>query len=196
MSRSLILLALLVSASASASVMADSSVPVVNTANILDSGARYNGNFNVNQAAGDQQQQANTRAIAIGTDASATTRVIQTLDTPANPSMNATATIGGTSFSHGNGALGVNQGAGANNQMANAMRISISAAPQSVDDSALSQQNVALLPNSGATDASKGSRQVVTSDQAFTGSRGVIQVNQSAGVGNRMANTLSIRVAD
>ncbi|MCP1445711.1 hypothetical protein J3D54_004843 [Pseudomonas sp. GGS8] len=194
MSRSLILLALL--ASVSTSAMADSSVPVVNTANILDSGARYNGNFNVNQASGDQQQQANTRAIAIGTDASATTRVIQKLDTPANSSMNATATIGGTSFSQGNGALGVNQGAGANNQMANAMRISISAAPQSVDDSALSQQNVALLPSSGATDASKGSRQVVTSDQAFTGSRGVIQVNQSAGVGNRMANTLSIRVAD
>ncbi|PQP03985.1 adhesin [Pseudomonas frederiksbergensis] len=196
MSRSLILLALIVSASVSPGAMADSSVPVLNTANILDSGARYNGNFNVNQASGDQQQQANTRAIAIGTDASATTRVIQKLDTPANPSMNATATIGGTSFSHGNGALGVNQGAGANNQMANAMRISISAAPQSVDDSALSQQNVALLPSSGATDASKGSRQVVTSDQAFTGSRGVIQVNQSAGVGNRMANTLSIRVAD
>ncbi|WP_223485017.1 adhesin [Pseudomonas sp. A-RE-19] len=194
MSRSLILLALL--ASVGTSAVADSSVPVVNTASILDSGARYKGNFNVNQASGDQQQQANTRAIAIGTDASATTRVIQKLDTPANPSMNATATIGGTSFSHGNGALGVNQGAGANNQMANAMRISISAAPQSVDDSALSQQNVALLPSSGATDASKGSRQVVTSDQAFTGSRGVIQVNQSAGVGNRMANTLSIRVAD
>ncbi|MFS2094554.1 adhesin [Pseudomonas sp. Pseusp11] len=196
MSRSLILLALVIGASVSPGAMADSSVPVVNTANILDSGARYNGNFNVNQASGDQQQQANTRAIAIGTDASATTRVIQKLDTPVNPSMNATATIGGNSFSQGNGALGVNQGAGANNQMANAMRISISAAPQSVDDSALSQQNVALLPSSGATDASKGSRQVVTSDQAFTGSRGVIQVNQSAGVGNRMANTLSIRVAD
>ncbi len=110
--------------------------------------------------------------------------------------MNATSTIGGTSFSNGNGVLGVNQSAGANNQMANAMRVSISAAPQSVDDSALSQQNVALLPNSGATGPQTGSRQVVTSDQAFTGSRGIIQVNQSAGVGNRMANTLSIRVAD
>ena len=70
------------------------------------------------------------------------------------------------------------------------------AGPQSVDDSALSQQNVAFLPSSGATGTSIGSRQVTTSDQAFTGSRGVIQVNQSAGVGNRMANTLSIRVAD
>ncbi|WP_439878789.1 adhesin [Pseudomonas prosekii] len=192
MNRSLIFLTLL----ASASAMADSNVPVVNNANIQDSGTQYKGNFNVNQAAGDQQQQTNTRAIAIGSNASATTTVRQSLDAAANPAMNATATIGGSSFSNGNGVLGVNQSAGANNQMANAMRVSISANPQSIDDSVLSQQNVALLPDSGATGAPTGSRQVVTSDQAFTGSRGVIQVNQSAGVGNRMANTLSIRVAD
>jgi hypothetical protein len=192
MNRSILFLALL----ACTSVMADSNVRTINKADIQDSGVQYKGNFNVNEAAGDQQQQTNVRAIAIGTEAGATTSITQKITTPANPSMNATATIGGTSFSNGNGVLGVNQGAGANNQMANAMRISISAGPQAVDDSALSQQNVALLPGSGATGTSTGSRQVVTSDQAFTGSRGVIQVNQSAGVGNRMANTLSIRVAD
>ena len=192
MSRSLLLFALF----GCTSVMADSGVSSVNNATLQDSGTQYRGNFNVNQATGDQQQQANVRAIAMGTQAGATTSVRQKITTPANPSMDATATIGGTSFSNGNGVLGVNQGAGANNQMANAMRISISAATQTIDDSALSQQNVALLPNSGATGTQNGSRQVVTSDQAFTGSRGVIQVNQSTGVGNRMANTLSIRVAD
>lgn len=176
--------------------MADSAVPVVNNATLQNSGAQYHGNLAVNQAAGDQQQQINSRAIAIGTQAQAGGSLKQKLTTGADRSVNATTTIGGSSFSNGNGALGVNQSAGANNQMINAMRISISAQPQSIDDSVLSQQNVALLPDSGATDASKGSRQVVTSDQAFTGSRGVIQVNQSAGVGNRMANTLSIRVID
>ncbi|CEL29161.1 adhesin [Pseudomonas sp. A1230] len=190
MNRTLLLLAVLGCTSA----MADPNS--VNSANIQDSGMQYRGNFNVNQAAGDQMQQANTKAIAIGTESQASTRVIQRIDTPADRSMNATANIGGNSFSNGNGILGVNQGAGANNQMANVTRVSISAAPQSIDDSALSQQNVALLPSSGATGTSIGSRQVTTSDQAFTGSRGVIQVNQSAGVGNRMANTLSIRVAD
>ncbi|MBA4287818.1 MAG: adhesin [Pseudomonas sp.] len=190
MNRTLLLLAVLGCTSA----MADPNS--VNSANIQDSGMQYRGNFNVNQAAGDQMQQANTKAIAIGTESQASTRVIQRIDTPADRSMNASANIGGNSFSNGNGILGVNQGAGANNQMANVTRVSISAAPQSIDDSALSQQNVALLPSSGATGTSIGSRQVTTSDQAFTGSRGVIQVNQSAGVGNRMANTLSIRVAD
>ena len=192
MSRFLLLLALL----GCTGVMADSGVRSMNNAAIQDSGTQYRGNFSVNQAAGDRQQQTNVRAIAIGTEAGATTSIQQTITTPANPSMGATANIGGTSFSNGNGVLGVNQGTGANNQMANAMRISIGAAPQAIDDSALSQQNVALLPNSGATGTANGSRQVVTSDQAFTGSRGVIQVNQSAGVGNRMANTLTIRVAD
>ena len=66
MNRSLIFLALL----ASTSAMADSSVPVQNSANIQDSGAQYNGNFGVNQAAGDQSQQANVRAIANGPSAS------------------------------------------------------------------------------------------------------------------------------
>ena len=192
MNRTLIFLALL----GSTSTMADSGVNTVNNATLHNSGANYKGNLMMNQAAGDQQQQINNRAIAIGSEASATGSITQKITTPADRSMNATSSIGGNSFSNGNGALGVNQSAGANNQMINAMRISVSAAPQSIDDSALSQQNVALLPNSGATGTSQGSRQVVTSDQAFTGSRGVIQVNQSAGVGNRMANTLSIRVAD
>ena len=78
--------------------------------------------------------------------------------------------------------------------MVNAVRVAVGAGPQSIDDNALSQQNVALQPNSGAGSFNTGSRQVVTSDQAFTGSRGVVQVNQSAGVGNRMANTLNVRV--
>ncbi|MGE7955334.1 adhesin [Pseudomonas sp. NPDC089530] len=192
MKRTLMLLALF----GCTSVLADPGSRAVDTATLQNSGAGYNGNFNVNQAAGDQQQQTNARAIAIGTDAHASTVVRQKLGTPASGAIDASSSIGGNAFSNGNGVLGVNQGAGANNQMANVARVSISAQPQSIDDSVLSQQNVALLPHSGATDASKGSRQVVTSDQAFTGSRGVIQVNQSAGVGNRMANTLSIRVAD
>ena len=167
-----------------------------NNAEINNSGANYRGNITVNQAAGDQQQQVNSRAIAIGTQGSASTRISQKLDTAPDPSLNAKAAIQGNSFSNGNGVIGVNQSAGANNQMINAVRIGISAQPQGIDDSALSQQNVALLPSSGTVAPVSGSRQVVTSDQAFTGSRGVVQLNQSAGVGNRMANTLNIRVAD
>ena len=177
---------------ASANVLAASS----NNAEISSSSADYHGNVTVNQAAGDQQQQVNIRAVAIGTEAHASTSVTQKLNTRADPSLNAKAAILGNSFSNGTGVIGINQSAGANNQMVNAVRVGISAQPQGIDDSALSQQNVALLPDSGTAPPTSGSRQVVTGDQAFTGSRGVVQLNQSAGVGNRMANTLNIRVAD
>ncbi|NUU36683.1 adhesin [Pseudomonas sp. C2B4] len=190
MNRTLLMIAMFCSASTFAQP------PVINNAEIDNSGMQYNGNLTVNQAAGDLQQQANARAIATGTNASASTQIRQRLRTIVDPNMDASSSIQGNSFSNGNGALGVNQSSGASNQQANALRISISAQPQSLDDSVLMQQNVALLNNSDPTDSTPGYRQVTTSDQAFTGSRGVIQLNQSAGVGNRMANTLSVRVVD
>lgn len=170
--------------------------PVVDNASIDASGRAYQGNLNINQAAGDALQQANVKAMAIGTQGHASTHIRQRSDFQANPQLDAKASINGNAFSNGNGMLGINQSAGAGTQQANAVRISISAVPQNIDDSILSQQNVSLANGSDATDRAPGSRQVTTSDQAFTGSRGVIQLNQSAGVGNRMANTLSVRVAD
>ncbi len=170
--------------------------PVQDNASIDNSAANYKGNLSINQAAGDQQQQANARAIAIGHEAQATTIIQQSIDTAASRARDSSASISGNAFSNGSGVLGINQSAGAATQQGNAVRISISAVPQSIDDSVLLQQNVALSNSSDPTSNAPGSRQVNTSDQAFTGSRGVVQLNQSAGVGNRMANTLSIRVSD
>ncbi|WP_397453513.1 adhesin [Pseudomonas sp. NA-150] len=196
MKRTLLALAMLCSASAFAQPPVINSAPVINNAEIDSSGQQYQGNAAVNQAAGDQQQQANARAIAIGPNASANTQIRQRLHNAADPTIDAKATISGNSFSNGSGILGVNQSAGASNQQANAVHIAISAQPQSLDDSVLKQQNVTLLNSSGSTNPTPGSRQIATSDQAFTGSRGVIQVNQSAGVGNQTANILSVRVSD
>lgn len=190
MNRTLLMIAMFCSASTFAQP------PVINNAEIDGSGMQHQGNLSVNQAAGDQLQQANARAIAIGNNASATTQIRQRMRTQVDPRIDARSSIQGDSFSHGNGVLGVNQSAGASNQQANALRISVSKQPQSIDDSVLMQQNVTLINNSDPTDSAPGNRQVATSDQAFTGSRGVIQLNQSSGVGNRTANTLSVRVMD
>ncbi|AZF15718.1 adhesin [Pseudomonas sp. R3-18-08] len=178
-------LVLMVALLGSASTMAD------NTAVIQSSGTQYEGVLSINQAAGNQQQMSNSRAIVLG--GQATNLNIQKLDGNVDPSLNAKAAILGSSFTNGNGVLGINQSAGANNQSINAVRISLNPGPQSIDDSVLLQQNTTQLTDSGLTPTT-GSRQVVTSDQAFTGSRGVIQVNQSAGVGNRVANTLGITI--
>lgn len=192
MTRSLLVLAMFCSCAA----LADSGSPVVDQAVLNSSGQNYQGNFSVNQAAGDQQQQINGRAIAIGTDAQATGQYRQQINTHADPARDARSAIEGTAFINGNGILGVNQSSGANNQQINAVRLGISASPQSIDDSVLSQQNVALLQGSGTTGHTPGNRQVATSDQAFTGSRGVVQLNQSAGVGNQSVNALSVRVSN
>ncbi|MNZ62427.1 hypothetical protein D3C78_805480 [compost metagenome] len=170
---------------------------VTNLSTIDNSGRTYQGVLSVNQAAGSQQQQINGRALAIGANANATTdfRQYQELD-GVDTSMNAQANITGSAFSNGSGVLGVNQSAGAGTQQINSLRVSVGSAAESVDDSILAQQNVVLAQNSGTAETSSGERAVAIDRQAFAGSSGVVQLNQSAGVGNRMANTVSIRVMD
>ncbi|UVE19521.1 adhesin [Pseudomonas sp. LS44] len=170
--------------------------PAQHQSRIDSSASNYRGIVSINQAAGDYQQQSNARALAIGLAGSAATQQRQTLQVDdIQPALNATASIDGAAFTAGSGVLGVNQSAGAATQQANSVRISIQTAPLSLDDSVLAQ-SVAITANSGPVVATPGERRVVTDDKAFVGSRGVVQLNQSAGVGSRMANTLSIRVAD
>ena len=150
----------------------------------------------LNQAAGDAQQQANARAIAIGKQASAQTSVIQSNDQTSNPAdVNASASIAGSSFAGSQGVVGINQGAGSGNQQINALRIA-SGLPQGLDDSALAQQSVTPASLSGAAEPQSGGRVVSVDDAAFGNSRGVVQLNQSAGVGNRSINSLGIRVTE
>lgn len=170
----------------------------VNNLSIIDnSGRTYQGVLSVNQAAGSQQQQINGRALAIGTHANASTDFHQYQEMNGiDTSMNAQANITGSAFTNGSGVLGVNQSAGAGTQQINSFRVSIASGTQSVDDSVLAQQNVVLSQDSGAAEASPGERVVAIDRQAFAGSSGVVQLNQSAGVGNQMVNTVSIRVMD
>lgn len=172
-------------------------VPLHSQALIEDSGRSYQGVLSINQAAGDQHQQINARALAIGSGASATTnlRQQQVLENP-DLSRNMQSSIEGNAFSNGNGVLGVNQSSGAGSQQINSFRTSVGAPVESLDDSILAQQSVVLSQDSGAAESGPGARIVGTDDRAFAGSSGVVQLSQSAGVGNRTVNSLSIRVMD
>ncbi|CAD5110390.1 adhesin [Zestomonas carbonaria] len=172
-------------------------LPSQNNASVTASAVGYQGVMSVNQAAGDMHQQVNGRALAIGDQAGATLGYGQSrsAELPAG-TLDATASIQGNAFSRGAGLLGVNQSAGAGNQQINAFRTSLSTRGESLDDSVLAQQSVALPKSSGPAGTETGRRLVDTDDRAFAGSSGVVQLNQSAGVGNRMVNTFSIRVAD
>lgn len=160
---------------------------------INDAGRAYSGNAMVNQAAGNQHQQINARAISAGE--LAVIRLQQGQDTQlAPPQLNARAEISGAAFSQGSGVLGVNQSSGIGNQQINAFHLSVGALPESLDDSSLAQNAAPLLQVSGVEAPIAGGRQVEIDDRSFAGSRGVVQLNQSAGVGNRMTNLLGIRI--
>lgn len=167
------------------------------SAMIDGTGRDYTGNVSVNQAAGNQNQQSNARALANGTNAHASTRQDQQVELIApDRSLDSSASIRGGSF-QGSGVVGVNQSAGLGNQQINALRISasnVASQPESLDDADLAQ-SVAVIRNSGSPAAMPGQRIVDMDDQSFAGSVGVVQVNQSAGVGNQSYNNLSIRVA-
>jgi hypothetical protein len=64
-----------------------------------------------------------------------------------------------------------------------------------LDDAALSQQNVVPATLSEVVEPPGGARIVTTDDRAFSNSQGVVQLNQSAGVGNSSINSLGIQVA-
>ena len=170
-------------------------------ANINQSGQNFQGNMMVNQAAGDNQQQANARALAIGSNAdaqaTAATNVRQNnQNSPVDPAgIDASASIGGSSFANSQGAVGINQAAGSSNQQIKAMRRA-SGLRQGLDDSAVAQQSVTPSNLSGATEPQSGERSVSVDDSAFGNSRGVVQLNQSAGVGNRSINSLGIRITE
>ena len=162
------------------------------TALIRNSVMGYSGNAMVNQAAGTEHQQANVRVIA--TTGASSARVLQRQDALIAPDrLDARARIQGAAFSNGSGVLGVNQGSGVGNQQINALRMVVEAFPESLDDSSLAQH---AAPSSSISAAmpDNGDRLVEIDDRAFSGSRGVVQLNQSAGVGNRTANHLVIRV--
>lgn len=171
------------------------------TASLNQSGQNHQGVLMINQAAGDAHQQVNARSIAIGSGANAhataTTNVKQNTDhLPINPAgMVASASIGGSSFANSNGVVGINQGAGSGNQQINALRIT-NGLVQGLDDSALAQQSVRPSSISGAAEPLSAERIVSVDDSAFSNSRGVVQLNQSAGVGNRSINSLGIRITE
>jgi hypothetical protein len=171
---------------------------VQTTAQIQDSGVGSAGLISINTAAGQDHQQINARAIAIGEHATSQLILQQKLMMESlSSAVDAHSEILGASFSQSNGLIGVNQAAGAGNQQINAYRLRLGAPGQALDDSVLSQQNVAAPANlSGSTHDAKGTRAVITDNRAFTGSRGVVQLNQSAGVGNRSVNNLSFTVVD
>ena len=165
-------------------------------AQIIDSGSNNTGVLSINQAAGEQNQQANLRALSVSSSVSqGHTQILQSITSPALESSNSRAVIGDNAFSHNHGLIGINQSAGQQNQSVNSAAISVSG---QVVGTPIAIQDQLLAISSGNSQSSNndiptGSAQTLISPTAFQGSRGVIQINQIAGSQNRAANLLTVQ---
>lgn len=164
-------------------------------ADIDASGKGYRGVVMLNQAAGELQQQVNTRVITDGRPPTIQVEQKNSLLNSASAS-DFSAYIQAESFRGGSGVLGVNQGAGLGNQQINNFQLGTRVLPSSLDDSSLAQSAAPLSTISAVEPLERGQRLVEIDDQAFSGSSGVVQLNQGAGVGNRMINSLGIQIVE
>jgi len=99
----------------------------------------------------------------------------------------ATDIIGDNAFSEIKGIFSINQASGSGSAEANLVFISIG---EKINTSALSQ-NVAKIKDGFLY---SGEFYDIISDLAFSGAKGVVQVNQSAGGGNALANTFYLNL--
>ena len=166
-------------------------------ASLIDGNALTNvqGAINVNIAAGNSNLQSNSGVIAMGEYALANNIVVQVVSSNNRlaPEQDS-AVIKDQALSQAVGWISVNQAAGQENVQSNTLSVALGIRGSSLNSESLSQVLSRTQEPTGESDDSGDSRKVAIEDSAFSGSRGVIQVNQSAGRGNVTGNQVGIRM--
>ena len=152
------------------------------------------GVLGVNQAAGVNNAQANSTVVANGGSLTAGTSSTNQQALVTTPTGAASAAIQGNAFSGTSGLTQVNQASGAGNLQRNATVIVTGDASgvASVSDTALSAA-ISKGGPAGRDNLNDQFRTASISGDAFRGASGVVQVNQSAGIGNVTANVFVLR---
>lgn len=150
----------------------------------------------VNEAAGSDNTQANVAAVAVGAGVSAA-RARVTAVTNSNQSgiagMNS-ASIGPGAFAHASGLISINQTSGHGNVQANSAVVALAPNVEVAADSMLAATTSNAGPTGTAAGATRSRQSASVATSAFSGARGLVQVNQSAGSGNATANTFALSV--
>lgn len=158
--------------------------------------AGASGRIAVNQAAGTGNAQANLAAIAVTADGGTGLVGLRSLQRPSagSPDRAASTQVRDGAFSGSRGLLSVNQVAGSGNAQTNLFAIGQLAVPAftGVDDAALAA--IAGDTSSEGAVAPSRPREARIADNAFRGSQGVVQVNQTAGVGNASTNAIVLQL--
>ena len=172
-----------------------------------DTGRRLAGRGAINLAAGSGNAQANLAAIALSPGGQGLITLQAQQSMPMLPAQraglrerDASARIDGHAFADSIGLLSVNQVAGSGNAQLNLFALGNSDADAAfaagglagLDDATLAA--VAGKQPTGETETPSGLRHAVIADDAFRGSQGVVQVNQTAGVGNFSTNAIVLQL--
>jgi hypothetical protein len=172
----------------------------INDARIGDTAGHHaSGRIAINQAAGTGNAQANLAAIALTPDGLGVIGLQSRQAVFAGDrNRDASARIDGGALRGSDGLLSINQVAGAGNAQANVIGIGQGSAGLAglllaqgvagLEDAALASI-AGDAPAEGTTTATPLREAVITGD-ALRDSRGVVQINQTAGVGNRSANAI------
>lgn len=162
-------------------------------------GAGTSGRMAVNQAAGSGNAQANLAAIAVTADGGIGVVGLQARQRPTAGALDraAAAHVQDGAFAGSSGLLSVNQVAGSGNAQTNLFAIgqlaTAAVAPfTGVDDAALAA--IAGDTSSEGAEAPSRPREARIAEGAFRGSQGVVQVNQTAGVGNASTNAIVLQL--
>lgn len=167
------------------------------TRSVIDGNAlsHVRGRLAVNIAAGDSNAQMNAGALAINLEGG--TAAAQVNVQQAAGSIRATAPdlsvaiIEGRAFVNSAGAISVNQASGVGNTQANGMVIVLGFDTVAVSESTLAATASGMKLVGPARSANLKAASI--SDTAFQGSRGLVQINQSAGSGNSTANNFAFQ---
>lgn len=149
----------------------------------------------VNMAAGDANAQQNAAAIALSPNGNASIGLFTQQNLHQNSSTSpglSVSGIGGNAFTNTMGALSINQTSGTGNAQVNGMAIGIGLDVDVMSENMLS--NMSTGAGLAAREPDDGTRSATIADSAFTGSRGLVQVNQSAGSGNSTANNFVLQI--
>lgn len=161
--------------------------------------AGASGAIAVNLAAGDLNQQANLRSIAVGGHAQASVASLQSSrnDVGTAPD-HAIAVITGNALQGAGGLASINQASGTGNAELNAVTVALAQrgireTPDALLASAdFASAGVQAISEPGA--AGTQTREVGVEGSALQGFDGVLQLNQAAGVANATENRLLISV--
>lgn len=155
------------------------------------------GVITLNLATGDANLQVNAVAIALNLGSNVGIASVSGFqlggERPNAVSQATVVRIESRAFVNATGLILVNQASGQANVQANTVAIALGIDGEALTENLLAQ---AVAPADRGSDLStRGSQKISVDETAFKGARGIVQLNQSAGSGNAMLNSFTLRLS-